>query len=242
MSGEPSPPLPPGRGGGDEVAEEWKRRVQAEYHSAALAAHVTLGLIRAGAPPDLIRDGLRVVDDELTHSELSWEVALAAGAERPVTVEAEALTLADGGDRLGALALAMARYFCIGETVAVPLFRMLRRHAIVPPAQRALDAILRDEGRHRQFGWDVLDWLLTVDAALAATVEAGLPAMLDEVRKAYTSQPDAPPLAPEIAEWGMASPSEYAAVLAGTVECDVVPRFVARGIEVASAESAGPPR
>ena len=241
MTSEPSPPLPPGRGGGDEVAEEWKRRVRAEYHSAALAAHVTLGLIRTGAPAELIRAGLRVVDDELTHSELSWEVAVAAGAERPVTVDADVLTVADGPDRLGALALAMARYFCVGETVAVPLFRMLRRHATAPPAQRALDAILRDEGRHRQFGWDVLDWLLTMDEGLAATVAATLPAMLDDARTAYASQPDAPPLAPQIAEWGMASPSEYAEVLAGTLERDVVPRFAARGIEVAPAASASSP-
>ena len=214
----------------EEVAEEWKRRVGAEYCSAALAASVTLRLIQFGAPPDLIRDGLRVVDDELAHSELSWDVAAAAGARQPPRIDPGALDLGDDGDRTLALSLAVARYFCIGETVAVPLFRMLRRQAFEPPAQRALDAILRDEGRHRQFGWDVLDWLLSVDQGLVASLSDHLPSMLGEVRRAYGAQPEAPPLAPEIARWGLASPAAYAEVLEGALEREVLPRFAARSI------------
>ena len=61
------------------IAQEWLRRVEAEYHSAAAAQHYTLWLIQAGASPDLIRDGLRIVEDELTHAELSYQVYKAAG-------------------------------------------------------------------------------------------------------------------------------------------------------------------
>lgn len=235
MTTEPSPPAGFEEAPGEEVADEWKRRVEAEYRSASLAASVTLQLIQSGAPPDLIRDGLQVVDDELTHSELAWQVAMAAGAQQPPRVDPDALVLGGDGDGIAALALSVARYFCIGETVAVPLFRMLRRHAAVPLAQRALDAILRDEGRHRQFGWDVLDWSLSVDDRLAATVAHRLPAMLGEVRRAYGSQPEAPPLAAEVARWGLASPSAYAEVLEGALEREVVPRFGARGILEAGA-------
>ena len=57
----------------------------------------------------------------------------------------------------------IVRFFCVGESVAVPLFRMLRERCSVPIARRALDRVMRDEPRHRQFGWDVLDWLLLGD-------------------------------------------------------------------------------
>ncbi len=215
------------------VAGEWKRRVEAEYRSAALAGEVALELIRTGAPPDLIRDGLRIVDDELTHSELSWEVALAAGADHPPVVDLHTLTDPDGSAQpLVALTLLVSRYFCIGETVAVPLFRLLRRHAVEPSSQRALDAILRDEGRHRQFGWDVLDWVLRRDPQVAGEVRQRLPSMLAEISTAYAGQPHAPLLEPGIARWGLASPSEYAEVLERALEREVKPRFAARGITV----------
>ena len=39
--------------------------------------------------------------------------------------------------------------FCLGETVAVPLFKVLREGCTVPAARRTLDRVLRDEVRHR---------------------------------------------------------------------------------------------
>lgn len=212
------------------VVEEWTRRVEAEYRSAALAHLVTLALIQAGAPPDLIRDGLRVVDDELKHSELSWEVAATAGAVAPPRIDADSLTPAGGGDRITALALSIGRSFCIGETVAVPLFRMLRSAAEEVSAQRALDVILRDEGRHRQFGWDVLDWLISTDDRVVPLLVDHLPSMVDGVRAAYGSQPEAPPLAPAAARWGLASPADYARILDTVLDREVLPRFAARDI------------
>ena len=164
MSHEPPAPSRPAvvQGSGVVVAAEWTRRTQAEYTSAALAGQVTVWLLEAGAPPDLIRDGLRVVDDELVHSELSAEVAAAAadGGFAPPVIDRSSLVLPGGDDPLTALLRPVVRFFCIGETVAVPLFRMLRQNCAVPVARRALDRVLRDEGRHRQFGWDVLDWLI----------------------------------------------------------------------------------
>ena len=111
--------------GGRLVVAEWQRRTEAEYRSAALATQVTLWLIQVGAPPDLIRDGLQVVEDELSHSELSAQVAGAAGGtEAPPVLDGRALTLPCPDGPLPAVALALVRYFCIGETVAVPMFRM----------------------------------------------------------------------------------------------------------------------
>src|SRR4051812_41044691 len=68
----------------DVVRAEWLRRVEAEYRSTAVTQELTLWLIRIGASPDLIRAGLRIASDELTHAEMSHRVyAAAKGTDTP---------------------------------------------------------------------------------------------------------------------------------------------------------------
>ena len=52
----------------DHVRQQWLMRVEAEYRSAVLTQELTLWLMQAGASPDLIHDGLRIVEDELMHA------------------------------------------------------------------------------------------------------------------------------------------------------------------------------
>ena len=229
----PAPRAPAAEEPADLVAREWRRRTQAEYGSAAIAHQVTLWLLQEGGPPDLIRDGLRIVEDELSHSELSAAVMGASGgAAAPPVIDGASLVLPAGQDPRGALVSAITRFFCVGETVAVPLFRMLRERARVPVARRALDRILRDEARHRQFGWDTLDWLLLHDEDdVAQRVAIELPAVLADVKAAYgTSAKPSPTLREDVMAWGMAGPAEYGFTLTVALDRDVLPRFSARGL------------
>ncbi len=219
------------------VAAEWGRRTEAEYRSAAIAQHVTLWLIQVGAPPDLIRAGLQVVEDELAHSELSAGLVEAAGGGGdPPFIDGSALTFPSPDGPVLALGLALMRFFCIGETVAVPMFRMLRARATEPRCRQVLDIVLRDEARHRQFGWDGLDWLLAAhEAQISAVVGAALPAMLDEVQDAYGGACEQPlrPLSPAVEAWGLAPPAAYAETARRSLADDVAPRLRARGLAVA---------
>ena len=134
------------------------------------------------------------------------------------------------------------RVFCLGETVAVPLFGHLREPCTEPAARAALDRILRDEVRHRDFGWDLLDWLLALDEdGVAAAVTAQLPAMLAELDADYGLPGDDPegergaaPATLDDADraWGLAAPRDYAEILARTRDRDFRPRFAARGISM----------
>ena len=237
MNLEPPPPRSSLPGGPDVVTAEWRRRTQAEYASAAIAHHVTLWLIQLGAPPDLIRDGLRVVDDELAHSELSADVArTAARAAVPPVIEPAALKLPDAGDPLRSITPVLIRFFCIGETLAVPLFRMLRERSTVPVSRRALDRVLKDEGRHRQFGWDVLDWLiLSAGPRHFEQVKLEVPGMVDAAARAYAACPrptasDEGSFPQDVSTWGMAPRSDYARVVMEALRRDVVPRLAERGL------------
>jgi hypothetical protein len=217
----------------DRVRAEWRARIAAEYTSAAVTQHLTLWLIQAGAPPDLIDAGLTIVADELVHSRLSHEVYTAAGGNQPPAIDRDALALARTSERLDHDILRVAvRVFCLGETVAVPLFKHMRERCTVAVARDALDRILRDEVRHRDFGWDLLDWL-----DQPALVAPQLPAMLAELAATYgTDNPavsgDDGQITDDDRAWGLAPPRDYAHILARTIDKDFRPRFAARNIAI----------
>jgi hypothetical protein len=119
----------------------------------------------------------------------------------------------------------------------IGLFRHLREPCTQPTAKAALDRILRDEVRHRDFGWDLLDWLLTIDDDVAARVTAALPDMFADLERSYGAgneavAADTGSMSDDDRAWGLAPPREYAEILARTFERDWVPRFAARDIVV----------
>lgn len=224
----------------ERVRQEWRARIAAEYTSAAITQQLVLWLIQAGAPPDLIDAGLVIVGDELVHSRMSHEVYVAAGGSEPPALDRDQLGIPRKSDVLELDILrAAVRVFCLGETVAVPLFKHLREGCTQQVARAALDRILRDEVRHRDFGWDLLDWLCVspIGDSVPALVMQDLPAMLAELHASYGT--DNPVVAGDTGEmtdaeraWGLAPPREYAAILAQTIEKDYRPRFAARSISM----------
>ena len=225
----------------DAVRAEWARRVEAEYRSAAITQHLTLWLIQIGASPDLIEDGLRIVRDELAHARLSHRVYVAAGGSAAPAIRRETLGLRAPGSE--ALEISVARagveVFCLGETVAVPLFKVLREGCSVAVARRALDRVLRDEVRHRDFGWALLRHLLELPCAPAVRqlVERELPQMFARIRRSYA--PRGAEVQASIPEddraWGLMPWSRYGEILERAVTRDYTPRFGEHGIDAAAA-------
>jgi hypothetical protein len=231
------------------IQREWLRRVEAEYGSAALTHHLTLWLLQLTAPFELVRMGLAIVEDELAHAELSQAVHVAAGGSGMARLERGRLGLKQ---RPGEpLELALARVgldaFCLGETVAVRLFARLRQGCSEPVALRALDRILKDEVRHRDFGWTLLEWLLSTPSreAVLALAAAELPRQFERLRISYAfaslgQSAEADPLAQR---WGLMPSCDYAQALVETYERDYRPRFADFGIDAERAWTARlPPR
>jgi hypothetical protein len=201
---------------------------------------LVLWLIQIAASPDLILDGLRIVKDELAHAELSHKTLLAAGGQMRSAIPRETLGLSR--DEREPLEHSAARVcvetFCLGETVAVPLFKVLREECDVPPARRALDRILRDEVRHRDFGWALLSHLLELPEPLGIRrlVERELPRMFTRLRNSYSPDTRVSESVPqEDRRWGLMPGSRYKDVLERTVTRDYAPRFKARGFDAAAA-------
>jgi hypothetical protein len=221
------------------VAVEWQSRIAAEYTSATITQQLVLWLMVAGAPPDLIDEGLAIVADELAHSRLSFEVYAAAGGTAPPALVREHLGIARRHAIIELDILAAAiRVFCLGETVAVPLFKYLREECTQPAAKAALDRILKDEVRHRDFGWDLLDWLSVSSVAdsVVPWTTAQLPTMFRELMQSYgfgnaAVANDTGRIGNLERTWGLGAPRAYAEILERTFERDYVPRFVAREID-----------
>jgi hypothetical protein len=225
------------RAASEHVRRQWLLRVEAEYRSAVLTQELTLWLMQAGASPDLIHDGLRIVEDELAHAELSMATYQTAGGVGGPTLARETLSLPR--DPREPLEHAILRVgvdvFCLGETVAVPLFKNLREGCTVPVARRALDRILRDEVRHRAFGWTLLEWLLaSPDApALRGLIARELPQWFGRILRCYapTQAIGLEAVAEADRAWGLMAPARYAAVVARTWERDWRPRFARLAID-----------
>ncbi len=222
------------------VQREWLRRVEAEYRSAAIAHHVTHWLMQIGASPDLVRAGLRVVGDEIAHAELSHRAFVAAGGAGGPALARETLELRRTPNEPleHDVARAAADVFCLGETVAVPLFKQLRDGCTVPAARRVLDRVLRDEVRHRDFGWTLLGWMLEelpMRTALLALITRELPRYFRRMRNAYGATPAREELDDADRAWGLMPGASYARVLERTVARDWAPRFARLGIDAQSA-------
>jgi hypothetical protein len=224
------------------VRLEWRNRVEAEYRSAAITSNLVLWLLQLAVSPDLVRDGLQVVDDELEHAALSHATYVAAGGREPPHIDRAHLGLRgpESGQLEQAALIATVRVFCLGETVAVPLFRHLRSGCVQPTARDALDRILLDEARHSAFGWQLLDAFVERwgEDWVEQTVGPQLPTMLTELDTSYgrgATERDRGPVTDDERAWGVVSPREYEPLLHSTLANQWIPRFEIIGIDVSSA-------
>ena len=94
--------------------------------------------MQIAASPDLIRGGLRIAWDEMVHARMSHRTYVAAGGEQAPELVRERLALMRSEEPLEHDVTRVAvNTFCIGETVAVPLFAADRAWGLMPPAEYA---------------------------------------------------------------------------------------------------------
>jgi len=212
---------------------EWRRRVVAEYGSAAVTHSLVGWLLRLGASPTLLHEGTRIIDDELIHAEMAFAVLSEAGGGKVELGGALGHEPEPGLSLLANVGALGTPVFCLGETVAVRLFKRLRAGATVPVARCALDRVLADEVRHRDFGWLLLEWLAQQPqwAELKQLIEQRLPRWLAELDHNYGGALDAP-FDEAWRSWGLMPQAEYRQALLETLQRDYQPRFAEYGIRV----------
>lgn len=143
-----------------EIAACWHRMGLMEHASVAAFARLTLELMAAGAPPDLLADVQRAALDEVEHARLCFSVA-AGLSGRPCSPGPLPLSepITAKGD-LVALATAAVREGCLGETVSAALVSEAAQRAVEPHVRSVLARIAEDESRHAALSWRIVAWAM----------------------------------------------------------------------------------
>ena len=216
------------------IVVEWQRRVAAEYRSAALTAQAVHWMIQVGVSHELVHTGLRVVRDELDHAELSTDAMRSYGGDTSPALAVDALALPPRAEGpLASLVDTLLRNFCVGETLAVPLFQAMWQGVTDEVARAVVQRVLRDEAVHRQLGWDLLDELIELDPGVVRFATGRVDDHLASAEASYAASPDDAELGPAERAAGLLAGSEYHRISWDTVRQDIAPRFDARGVVLA---------
>ena len=222
----------------------WSRRTWGEYGAISESPALLLRFCLENRRPDLRFFFTMRTQEEGRHAEASWLMAERLGGyfpqpQNPPTASAVGT---HGVRRMAfdpetSLEGIFASLVCAAEEILIDAFKATVHKATNPAVRRLMELILRDEVRHRDFGWDTLDWLFTTNADGGAVgwVTAELPAFLGELEKSYgignpTIAADSGEMTELERSWGLAPPREYAEILTRTIEKDYRPRFSARGV------------
>jgi hypothetical protein len=157
------------------LADAWLRDALLEHASVASFGRFALELMAIGAPAELVEQAHVAALDEVRHARLCFSLASAyAGAElgpSPFPFGGSAEVRSD----LAAIAAAVVREGCIGETLAAAQAAAQLERATDPAVRAVLAAIAEDESRHAELAWRTVAW----------AVRVGGDAVREAVRRAF---------------------------------------------------------
>jgi len=156
----------------DAVAKRMLEQARLEHASVASFARASLELIALGAPPDLLRDTARAMQDEIEHARLCFAIARAHGAGDAGPGPLDLAGALPNGVDPARIAYAVAYEGCVGETLGAAEAAEESREAADPVLREVLARIAEDEQRHAALAWRTLAWLGATfgpDARVAAS-------------------------------------------------------------------------
>jgi hypothetical protein len=140
----------------------WTGAAFQEHRTGVACAATLRALIEARAPIDLIALASRFPLDEMVHVELTARMAMELGGGTEIVHDPDHLVL-NGDPNMSPLTRAaelVARFFCVGEALSIPLLRGTWKAARHPLPRAVLARIVKDEAAHGTFGFSFLDWAL----------------------------------------------------------------------------------
>ncbi len=142
------------------LADGWVLDGLFEHASVASFARLSMQLLAAGAPSDLLRDTHAAAVDEVHHAELCFALASAYAGE---ALAPSALPVPDTVPIPRGLEDIVAESVvegCIGETLAAAQAAESLARATDPAVRIALEETLNDEIRHAELAWRIVSWAI----------------------------------------------------------------------------------
>jgi hypothetical protein len=165
-----------------------------EHASVAAFARLTLHLLSAGAPPELVEMAHRASLDEIRHARTCFALARRYGGAPlgPGPLKLEGLfsgAHASLEATLPEIAALCAEEGCVGETLGVLLASDALARARDPFVRQVLTRMLDEETSHVELAWRVVSWCITqggepVRRAVSQAIRRGVAATrATEVRR-----------------------------------------------------------
>jgi len=150
----------------DERARFWLEGAALEHASVAEFARLSLVLMAHGAPPELLAETHRAALDEIRHAETCFAIAGKITGKTHVAGDLE-IARASTDASIEALARWTLRDGCLGETAAAMELDVLAAETEDEDVATALAGMARDEHRHAELAWRILELAIEKDANAA---------------------------------------------------------------------------
>jgi hypothetical protein len=138
----------------------WQRMLDEERDSVTITSLVMAELSLLGAPPAVLGEAARVIEDEVRHVEVCATVIEKLGGDGVARVARARDRLEGRGTRAERVARALCAGYVAGEALSAACFAAARRRAGEPLIHWAYTELLRDEARHGAFGADAAAWVM----------------------------------------------------------------------------------
>jgi hypothetical protein len=200
----------------------WTKAGLGEHASIAAFARFVLQLLGLGAPPDLVRDAISAMADEVAHANDSFMIAghIAGAPVGPGYLNVSDI-LADAGDKRGIL-LEAIHEGCIGESISAEEAVMACKRAQDPVVKRVLTQIAREEAGHGDLAWRFVEWMLHNDPELADEIDVNA-----VVEKVLADEDDAPHASKLVEVYGVLTKQTKDEVKQRAIRDKIRPRLLA---------------
>lgn len=225
------------------VARVWRARTRAEYLAITTFAFLTVDMVAAGAPPDILSFAHQAAIDEIRHTEMCLRMTQIYAGETP-TPDPD-LSGLPNDPALPKLHQAVTNSMlinCVVETFACTILAVVLEQTTDPCAHAVLKRILSDEVGHARLGWAFLRW--GIDTGGNGVIKACSDKVAFTIQSA-ANVVDAPrpsePVEDALRAHGMMHASEERVVFSDCVREVLVPGFQGLGIDVGNvADTYGP--
>lgn len=142
------------------LGRAWLEMGLGEHASVAAFARFVLHLLSLGAPPALLRDAIRAMDDEVQHARLCFGIAKRFTGESAGPGPIDISHVNDGRDEPRSIMEAAILEGCFAETISARYAQVAHERAEDQPIRAALGRIAEDEARHADLSWRFVIWML----------------------------------------------------------------------------------
>ena len=219
------------------LAATWMRRSEAEYLAVSTFSVLSLDLVAARAPADVMSLCLRAGIDEIRHAEMCIRMAKIYGGAENLPVPGMS-SLPDDPKR-PKLHQALANTMlvsCVSETYATTVLSATRDLTTDPTAQGVLTSIYSDEVMHARLGWSYLRHAIEIGGqGVIDAAAAMLPRALRGVANVVEAERPVGEVTDAVRTHGLMTPAEERVIFSTCVREVLVPGFVALGIPVGTA-------